>query len=242
MSNEQTKHRKSAVQVKRLRIGSSGAPSTGVLLESDSGALKVNGVTFSTTELGFLDGVTAGTVTASKALVASADKDITELRNLGADRLDLNATQGASGSYSILVVRKAGIADNTATDVITVTVPNGEHNAAIYLDILAHLGTGTDLSESSRCATGVVVLARKTGADTVAVVSTLAQAQIATTSGGATLTLAYGVSAMTGAAGATQTFTIQVTLVKTGTVDNHVAVIAARLLNSAAAGVTVAAS
>lgn len=149
---------------------------------------------------------------------------------------------GAAGSESTLVVRKTGIANNSATAMITVTVPNSAHNAAIFLDILAHLGTGTDVSESSRCATGVVVLARKSGVDTVATVSTLAQAQIATTAGGGTLTLAYDVSTLTGTSSQTQTFTIRLTLVVTGTITDHTAVISARLLNSLATGVTMAAA
>jgi hypothetical protein len=148
----------------------------------------------------------------------------------------------AVGSQHTIVVRKTGIADATATAIITVTVPNAAHNAAIFLDILGHLGTGTDASESSRTATGSVVIARTSGADTVAVVSTLEAAQIATVSGGGTLTLAYDLSALTGASSATQTFTIRLTLTVTGTITDHTAVVSARLLNSLATGVTMAAA
>jgi hypothetical protein len=147
-----------------------------------------------------------------------------------------------AGREHTLVVRKTGIADATATAIITVTVPNAAHNAAIFLNILGHLGTGTDASESSRTATGSVVIARTSGADTVAVVSTLEAAQIATVSGGGTLTLAYDLSTLTGASSATQTFTIRLTLTVTGTITDHTAVISARLLNSLATGVTMAAA
>ena len=151
-------------------------------------------------------------------------------------------TSAGAGSEHTLVVRKTGIANNSATAVITVTVPNAAHNAAIFLDILGHLGTGTDASESSRCATGSIVLARTAGVDTVAVASTLEAATIATVSGGGTLTLAYAVSAISGASSATQTFNITLTLVVTGTITDHTAVVSARLLNSAATGVTMAAA
>jgi hypothetical protein len=151
-------------------------------------------------------------------------------------------TAGAAGSVDYKVFAKTGIADNTATSIITVTVPNGNVNGAVFLDIVGHLGTGTDVSESTRCATGVVAFARKTGANVVAVASTLAQAQIATVSGGGTLTLAYGVSAVAGAVGAVNTFDIQVTLVVTGTITDHTALVGARLLNSLATGATMAAS
>lgn len=307
MANEQNAQRKSGFRVKKLRIGSTGAPNTGCLLEADSsGNLKVNSVTFSTAELGVLDGVTAGTVTASKAAIVDSNKDLSALRNLTVTNLDAGASgtagtldvfpttaakgktsfsaadnagdtttsiataaQAAARTYTIpdagadasfdlikgnsaaagsagwtgtLVTRKTGIANNTATDIITVTVPNGNHNAGIFLDIMAHLGTGTDASESTRVATGAVTICRQTGATAVAVTSTLAQTAIATSAGGGTLTLAYDVSAMTGAVGATQTFTIRLTLVVTGTINDHTAVVFARSLNSAASGITMQAA
>src|SRR5690242_18395147 len=40
------------------------------------------GSALSTTELGYIDGLTAGSVTASKALVVDANKDINGLRNI----------------------------------------------------------------------------------------------------------------------------------------------------------------
>jgi len=174
--------------------------------------------------------------------MSAATTALTVTGAVGAGSRFIGTAANAAGAQREIVVRKTGIADNTATSIITVTVPNSEHNAAIFLDILAHLGTGTDLSESSRCATGAIVLARKTGVDTVATAATLTTTQIATTSGGGTLTLAYGVSSITGASSATQTVDIQVTLVKTGTITDLTAVVSARLLNSLATGVTMAAS
>ncbi len=46
------------------------------------GSVVIGGNTLSSTELLFLDGVTAGTVTASKALVVDSNKDIASLRNI----------------------------------------------------------------------------------------------------------------------------------------------------------------
>ncbi len=240
---------KDHLYVHRLVLTDDSRPSApkSYLEDDGSGNVKLfnaagTGVAFSATELAALGGITAGTVAASKAVVVDANKDATEFRNLGADRLDLGAAQGAAGSCSLFVVRKTGIADNAATAVLTVTVPNGNHNAGIFLDIVAHLGTGTDASESTRVGSGVIAIARKTGEATVATGPALSLAGIATTAGGGTLTLAYDTSAMTGAVGATQTFTIRVTLVATGTITDHTAVIAGRLVNSAASGVTVAAA
>lgn len=163
-------------------------------------------------------------------------------KSFSASGFTVNGAAAAAGTMDVLVARKTGIANNTATAVITVTVPNAEHNAAIFLDMLGHLGAGTDTSESSRCATGAIVLARTTGVATVATAATLTTAQIATVSGGGTLTLAYGVSSITGAVGVTQTFDITVTLVVTGTITDHTVVVSARLLNSIGTGVTMAAA
>ena len=46
------------------------------------GSVVIGGNTLSSTELLYLDGVTAGTVTASKALVVDSNKDISSLRNI----------------------------------------------------------------------------------------------------------------------------------------------------------------
>lgn len=149
---------------------------------------------------------------------------------------------GAATSKNQLLIKKTAIADNTATDLITVTVPNGEHAAAIRLTFLASLGTGTDTFESSRCAEGMVVLARKTGVNVVGATATLTLEQIATTSGGGTLTLAYDLGSVSGAVGATNTFTIRATLVATGTITDLQCVVLAELINAEASGVTIAAA
>lgn len=165
-------------------------------------------------------------------------------RNFGRTRtsgFDKGAKPTYAGNLSTLTGLKTGIANNTATSIIRVTVPNSAQNAAIELSLLAWLGTGTDTSESTRYALGSIVLARTAGVATVAAAATLAVAQIATLAGGGTLTLAYGVSSISGAVGVEQTFDIQVTLVVTGTITDHACMFAARLMNGKDAGVSIAA-
>jgi hypothetical protein len=156
--------------------------------------------------------------------------------------LAARAATGDAGAMGRVTTLKTGIANNVATAVYTVTVPNGNHNAGLFLEIVAHLGAGTDASESTRVARGAIAIARQTGVATVAAAATLESATIATVATGGTLTLAYGVSAMTGAVGATQTFTVTLTLVVTGTITNHTALVSATLLNSSAGGITIAAA
>ena len=139
-----------------------------------------------------------------------------------------------------LVHLKKGIADNTATAVITVTVPNKNVSAGIFLELVGALGTGTDTFESTRIATGAIAIARQAGANVVPAAATLGHAQIATVSGGGTLTLAYAVSAVTGGVAAVNTFTITVTLAKTGTITDLQCMVRARLLDAEGAGVAMA--
>jgi hypothetical protein len=60
-------------------------------------SLIVNGNTITGTEIGYLDGLTPGTVAASKGLVVDANKDLSELRNLG---MAGTLTFGAGGALN----------------------------------------------------------------------------------------------------------------------------------------------
>lgn len=61
-----------------------------------SESVTIAGNTLSGTELGYVDGVTPGTVTASKVVVVDANKDIAEFRNLTAT----NVIVGVGGSIN----------------------------------------------------------------------------------------------------------------------------------------------
>lgn len=160
------------------------------------------------------------------------------LTDLAAGVLALKAA-GSATSARTIVKKVTGIADNTATAVLTVTVPNANHAAAIKVTLLSSNGS-TDAFESSRVGVGAVVLARTAGANVVATAATLTLAAIATVSGGATHTLAYGVSSITGAVGAVNTFTITVTINDTGNLGSNQCVVVAEVVNSEADGVTIA--
>lgn len=151
-----------------------------------------------------------------------------------------NGSDGQATSLIRLVGKKTGIADNSATSFLTVTVPNASQSACIRLQLLSANGS-TDAFESSRCAEGLIVITRTAGVATVAVAATLALAQIATVAAGATHTLAYSVTSMTGAVDATQTFDIQTTINDSGNVGSNQLVYHAELLNSQASGITMVA-
>lgn len=153
----------------------------------------------------------------------------------------LEGTVGGANSLRRLLVKKTGIADNVATSVITVTVPNGNQSANIKLRLMPATGS-TDAFESSRIAEADVLIARTPGVDTVKTDIALGVAGIATVAAGATLTLAYATTAVAGAIGATQTFDIQVTLNDSGNVGGNQIMVLAELMNSEANGVTMAAA
>ena len=149
------------------------------------------------------------------------------------------AASAVAGSSYRVINTVNSVGDNVATAVFTVTVPNANHAAMVKVTILSSNGS-TDAFESSRTAQGAIVLARTTGVTTVVTAATLTLADIATVAGGATHTLAYSVSSVSGAAGATQTFTINVTIDDSGNTAANSVVVLAELINSQATGVTIA--
>lgn len=90
-----------------MAINSKTMDFSGLDLKADS--ITIAGAAISTTELGFLDGVTAGTATASKALVVDANKDIATIRNATVTGL-VFATGGTIDSDSGTATATAGAA------------------------------------------------------------------------------------------------------------------------------------
>lgn len=149
---------------------------------------------------------------------------------------------GGAGVDALLTKTVTAIANNTATDVLTVTVPNAAHSATIPIIINASLGAGgaVGADECTATAYGQIVLTRTAGLATVATATTLADTGSACVAGATTETLAYAVTAMTGANSATQTFTVQITIARGGgSSTNHIAIIQADVLNANASGVTI---
>ena len=90
-----------------MAINSKTMDFSGLDLKADS--VTIAGAAISTAELGFLDGVTAGTATASKALVVDANKDIATIRNATVTGL-VFATGGTIDSDSGTATASAGAA------------------------------------------------------------------------------------------------------------------------------------
>jgi hypothetical protein len=195
-------------------------------------------LTATSTELNQLHGVAAGTNSASLALVSGANKQLDALA-VASLVSGTTTTPGSAGQAITTINRKTAIVSGAATSIFTVTCPNSEQAAIVELILLASAKkTAGGTYESSRVAVGYVVFDRTTGAALVGTASALTNTAIAT-SGTDTLTLAYGVAAVSGAVGAVNTMDIQVTVTGSGT-DTGDVVALATIINQAGSGMTIA--
>ena len=152
--------------------------------------------------------------------------------------IKIGGAAGAATTLRTITKKVTGIADNTATSIFTLSIPNGNHAATVRLLFLSSNGS-TDAFESSRTASGSVVIARTTGVNAVSAVSTIDATAIATISAGATHTLAYDLGAVGGAVGAVNTVDIRVTIDDSGNLGGSQVVVLAELLNSESTGITI---
>lgn len=151
---------------------------------------------------------------------------------------------GGLTTASFLVKAISAITDNTFTDIVTVTVPNIKAAAVIRVHLLGALGAGGAIGAGEAMA-GIsydVGVVRTAGVNAVTVASSAYGSTTSTAVAGATTaTVTAQVSAIAGAVGAVNTFTIQIKVAKGGAgSDNHTAVAFVEVINQFAGGVTVA--
>jgi len=124
----------------------------------------------------------------------------------------------SAGETSIYDLQKAvtAIADATPTDVLTVTVPNSVQTASLKVTLKGALGAGGAIGadEATGNVTYDIAIARTAGVNAVAVASAAYGSAMANVAGAATITVTAAVSAIAGAVGAVNTFTVQVTITK----------------------------
>ena len=157
--------------------------------------LKINAATpgaagsaLTTTELGYLDGLTAGTVTASKAVIVDSNKDITAFRNVTLTNVDAGASgtagtvdvfpsTAAKGKIAISAADSAGDTTTTITNASqagarTYTIPDGGASASFVLSTgtsTATTATSTELTTlagatNANSSTGKVAILGTSGA------------------------------------------------------------------------------
>lgn len=182
----------------------------------------------------------AGSISYSGSLNQSVAGSIINLNagtNTGA------TTNGAVTAIATKAKSFTAIANNTATDVLTVTVPNAAHSGTVRVILSGSLGAGGAIGANE--ATGNIsydfAIARTAGVATVVTPSAAYGSSTSAVAGAATITITAAASAISGAVGATQTFTVQVTIARgSGSSTNHTCMMRAELLNSNATGITVA--
>lgn len=149
-----------------------------------------SGTDISGSELTVLDGVTAGTVTASKAVVVDASKDISAFRNVTATNYDAGAS-GTAGTVDIFPTTaskgKIQIAAADSAGDTTTTITNASQAAARTYTIV-DAGTNANFVMSEGAAT---VNGLKTFADSVKIKQAVTQVND-TTPTAAELTTAFG--------------------------------------------------
>lgn len=203
----------------------------------------ITGLTASAAELNKNAGVTGGTVTASKTLVVDAQSSVDILRARTSRSLGGTGVPGAAGVIYEMVKEVTAIAENTATTVLTVTVPNGAHACRIEVDVMGRQGAGGTIGadESVSSSKYIMSLSRTAGVASVLTLGTQLGVANAKVSGGDTLTAVLTQSATGEGVGATNTHAIQVTIDSSNNSSgNHKCDLYVRLFNANATGVTIA--
>lgn len=166
------------------------------------------------------------------------------MTRVAANNVRFGASTATTTSRTEANKQVTAISNNVATAVFTVTVPNAQHNATIEVELTGILGAGGAIGagEASSTNSYKINVSRTAGVNAVAsAVSTAFGAAASNVAGAATVTTTGTVSSISGAVGATNTFTINVTIVRSGgSSDNHVCLAYAKLMNANATGITIA--
>ena len=130
-------------------------------------SLTLDSTTITTAEIGVLDGVSAGTVTASKAVVVDSSKDITSFNNLTAVNLtgttslsvptiqtdygDIKTVQVASGVINAGASTTVATIDSTAhraAEVLTMVYNTTENTTDLFKTVIMWDGHDTTLNDA----------------------------------------------------------------------------------------------
>ena len=133
------------------------------------------------------------------------------------------------------------IADNTATAVLTVAIPNQNLRAQVMVQLVGSLGAGgaVGVNEATGTVSYNIGIAKRTGVAAVVTAGTAYGSGMASLAGAATITVTAAASSIAGGTGA-NTFTVNVTIAKgSGSSDNHTCDVLAQVFDPGLKGVTV---
>jgi hypothetical protein len=158
----------------------------------------------------------------------------------------IGGTAAGSGTSAYTLVKTVtAVADNVATAVATVTIPNPtvNANATFLIQVCGVMGAGgaVGAGESTAGSAYVMSVARTVGATAVVTTSSQTASAVSKVSGGDTFACTIAASSVSGGSTATETFTITATAHdSTGSGTNHVVTVVITLLNGATGGVSIA--
>ncbi|RJP48713.1 MAG: hypothetical protein C4586_08320 [Anaerolineaceae bacterium] len=233
-----------AVASKALALGADKNVDVLAVADLKLGAGAGTSVTATAAELNVNAGVTGGTVIAAKTVVADANKAVDTLRATTSRTIGGTGVPGGAAVQTELTKAITAFSDTVAKDVFTVTIPNAAHAAVIEVDCLGVLGAGGAIGagEATRNSKYQIVVVRTAGVNAVATVSSAIGGAAANVAGGQAITsVVVTASAIAGAVGDPNTFTIKVAITRGGAgADNHTGAFTARILNQNATGITIA--
>lgn len=149
---------------------------------------------------------------------------------------------GSAGTLTAICKAVAAIANNTATTVFTLTVPNSAQAACLRVTLMASLGAGGSVGadEASATASYDIVVARTAGVAVAATESVAYGAATANVAGANSPTISITL-VKTGAVGVTNTVDVKITIARSGGAStNHTCFAKAELLNANGSGITIA--
>ena len=191
-----------------------------------------------------LDGtieIDAGVVTGITDLTATTINGTTVVAS-GASILGGTAAGGATTAVSDTKAVTA-IADNVATTVANITIPNNACTGTVRITAVGVLGAGGAIGagEASASNSYDISWVRTAGVNAVGDISTAFGVNAQAVAGAATCTAALTIAAVTGAVGDPNVLPIQMTVIKSGGAsDNHTALLAWAIINQNASGATLA--
>ena len=160
----------------------------------------------------------------------------------GSAAIGMNGPPGAVTGSTELLKTVSAIANNTGTPVLTVTIPNAAHSAKVHVELTGSLGAGGAIGANE--ATGTInydfAVARTAGVNAVTTASTAYGSAAANVAGATTITITAAASAISGAVGASNSFTVNVTIARGGGAStNHTCLVDAKVVNANATGITI---
>ncbi len=177
---------------------------------------------FSATEANFFGASSGGSVQVSNGGVFRLSSDGNPgdvvFARAAANSVVFGTTSAAAGSATSRTEMNkavAAIANNTATTVFTVTIPNAAHSGSILVKLVGALGAGGAIGakESTQSATYNIDITRTAGVNAVATIgAVIGQPAAASVAGAANAAVTATLGAVAGAVGVANTFTIQVTI------------------------------